>query len=404
MLIEFSVENYKCFKEKATFSMVADSELRKFNPDTVEPKDQLLNVAAIYGANASGKTSLTQAMLYFQVFAIASALSIHANQSIFFPRFRLDASYEDKPTLFKIVFLTGKTVYTYHLKVDRERVLEEFLYSEVNDEQNTIFERNLQDIRIFSAKPDSLKERTRLEIYQEQTRPNITFLSVGANLNVPEIQEVHKWLFNTLNVFSIDGKKDPIKNLSTWELLSKDPTFEQNLLKYFNLADISVKNIKIQKEELVFWHEGLDIKGEKIDIPFNFKDESDGTQRFFDLLGSIHIGLQAGRVLVLDELELHLHPLLTQALVKLFSNPKTNPRDAQLIFTTHTTELLIGDNFNLDQIWLVDRKGTPKASELYSLIDFQDLPDDDPESIKRQYLQGRFGAIPYIAGTPDLWE
>jgi len=405
MLIEFSVENFKCFKEKATFSMVADSDLRKLDFDKLDSKDQLLNVAAIYGANASGKSSFTDAIFFLKFFATASLKHIQANTPTFVVPFMLDLAYEDKPTSFEILFLIDNTQYEYKLSLNNEKVLNESLYQYVNEEKKAIFERDEKEIQVFSTNLESEKERLRLEIYKEQTRPNTSFLSVAAHLNVQEIKKPYQYLFMELAVIR-PNQLLPLP--SSEQLMTDSPQFKEKMLKYFNMVDISVVDIKRDeaKNKLLYYHEALDKTGQKTLVPFSQAEESEGTNRFFNMIGPIDIILKNSWSLIVDELELHLHPLLTQALVSLFSNPKTNPNKAQLIFTTHTTELLVGDNFNLDQIWFVDRKGTPKASELYSLSEFGDMPenidDNDPELIKRRYLQGRFGAIPHIGGIPEL--
>lgn len=428
MLIEFTVGNYRSFHEKVTLSMLATS--LKDSPELDENnifqagKYSLLRSAAVYGPNASGKSNLVRAMMFMRQFILESATKLQAGEKINVQRFKLDVGARDKPAFFQVIFLQGGTTYRYGFEVDEKSVLSEWLYRTVKRE-SYLFVREGNDFYISSRfKREAPKQ------VQRQTRPNALFLSVLAQFNSHIAKEVLDWFREKFR--GISGINDFSYFAYTLNRTEKDASFRQRVSKMLRLADVGIESVQVKTEADV--PENLRILIEKFQeaaLPqgqqlneVNFKrvetyhplfengkrvgketfdmgvEESDGTRKFFGLLGPFLDVLENGRVLAVDELEARLHPLLTRELVSLFSSPESNPHKAQLIFTTHDIGMLGASLLRRDQIWFME-KDLYGATKLYSLAEMKERKD--AQFLKR-YIEGRYGAVPYIAGLKAYIE
>jgi len=400
MLIEFSVGNYRSFKEVVTFSMVAASLVADNN--TVNGNNlfsatkeiELLKSAAVYGANASGKSNLVRAISFMKEFTINSAVGNRITNEIETESYRLNIESEKTSSYFEIVFIIGNTRYRYGFEVDRQRIKSEWLYQILRTKEAQLFDRQNNKIKVFSR----FSEGQSLE---NKTRKNALFLSVVAQFNGNIATDIVDW-FNELNIFnSLDD--DDYDNATIEALIEGHRT--QDLIGLVTSLDLGIKDIQMIKTpmpefpsiisyEVKTAHWKYDGEENRVDTEYFELDENEsaGTQKLFNISGLLINILQTGEILIVDELDARLHPLISCAIVKLFNSRITNPHNAQLIFTTHDTNLLSANMFRKDQIWFTekDRYG---ATDLYSLVEY-DIPDDAP--FEQDYIAGKYGAIPFI--------
>ncbi len=430
MLIEFSVGNFRSFKERVTLSFVAantkarDTYINKNNTISVKDKLTLLTSLAIYGANASGKSNMVMALAFMRHLVLSSANESQADEPLAVEPFRLSTETEDEPSFFEVVFLLDDVQYRYGFEVNRTQVISEWLFSFPSTKEATLFIREENTI-----KPSSrfFKEGKGLE---EKTRSNALFLSVASQFNGEIAQSILKW-FRRIGVVS--GLEDTLYRTFTIRQIIEGKHKNEiiQLVKSLDLGISEIEGIKLDKTQVALppsmpeelrtlllnnvgdkdWltvrtkHPKLDANGQQVDlVSFDMdQNESHGTQKAFYLAGPIMNALSQGRVLIIDEMEARLHPLLTQGLIRLFNSLETNPKHAQLIFTTHDTNLLSNKLFRRDQIWFVE-KDTFNASHLYSLaelkVDNSKVRND--ASFEEDYLQGRYGAIPFLGGIKTV--
>lgn len=406
MLIEFTVGNYRSFKEPVTLSMVAanlvsqDKSVDENNVFAVDEKLSLLKSAAIYGANASGKSNLAKALNFMVWFMVNSSRETQSTDEIDVEPFLLSTETERQPSFFELVFLIEGQKYRYGFEATSERVVAEWLYTVPKSRETNLFDRDLTHI-----KSSKVLQASGIE---PRTRPNALFLSVCAQFNVAIVERILAWLTKNLQVTS---GFDKIADLNRTISKLKSNLFQEKIVQLVKNLDLSITDIKVTA------HEIDKIYGSKEDFPEEFtlvhtmhkrfdKDnnpsanvnlllefhESEGTRKIFALAGTLIDVLAEGSILVIDELDAKLHPLITRSIIELFHKPKSNPNNAQLIFMTHDTNLLSNKIFRRDQIWFTekDRYG---ATALYSLAEYNIRNDDSFES---DYIKGKYGAVPYI--------
>jgi uncharacterized protein len=424
MLIEFTVGNYRSFREPVTLSMVASklvSQNQQLDENTIfEPPGgpRLLISAVIYGANAGGKSNLVAALDLLQWMILNSARLGQAVGGIPVEPFRLSTETLTRPSHFEIVFrtLTG-TQYRYGFEADRERVHREWLYHVPTIREALLFERQEDQVRLGAA----FKEGRGLA---EKTRPNALFLSVVAQFNGQIARYISNWFLDTEIISGLDDEKARLETLSGWH----DPDgFKEIALLLTNL-DLSIDDVRLEvdqrelarvQEAMPEWfssegehfipgayrvktvHSTYDAAGQPSgSAVFDLdRQESEGTRKLFALSGPLLAALGGGTPFVADEFDARLHPIMTRKLVELFNSRRTNPRSAQLIFTTQDASLLDNRLFRRDQIWFTekDRFG---ATHLYSLAEFKGVRND--ASFEKDYVRGRYGAIPFLGDLGRL--
>ena len=430
MLVEFSVENYRSIQEKQTLSMVAADNKTMLDSNTFSVPDnddlRLVTSAAIYGPNASGKSNLLKAIQVLKNLVINSASRMQIGDKLPVEPFRLNSESAKKPSSFEVIFIHNDIRYEYGVSLNRERVFEEWLIAYPNEIQENWFAREyLPDNPKFEPNEGykwsfgkGLKgEKRRI---QKFVRSNSLFISHAAQNNHPQLTEVFDFFQDEINI--------PIHNHANIEFtlsrFDEDDNFPFLVAKLLSEADIDISGIKIDKKPMpeginsfykdflkqkIEQHERADITIDEInkldiitihkmndsdqEVEFDIDDESDGTQRLFEIAGLWLYVLEYGEVILIDELDRSLHPVLSKALIKMFNNPEINKNNAQLIFTTHDTTLLDGEIFRPDQIWFTEKDNS--MTKLYSLFDFR--PREN-ESLQKGYLLGRYGAIPFING------
>jgi hypothetical protein len=422
MLIEFSVGNYRSFKDPVTFSMVAanlvakDKNLDANNVFAADKDLRLLKSAAIYGANASGKSNLARALSFMKQFMINSSKETQSTDEIGVEPFRLNTETEGKPSYFELVFLMDGIQYRYGFEATRERVTSEWLFYVPKVRETQLFERDFDTIRP-SKKYDA-------DGIQQRTRSNALFLSVSAQFNVELAERILEWLTDNLNIISglnarlyldytvkcftnNENRSDIVNFIKKLDLGISEIQVDQEDFPVDSLPDeipdeikklivkTGVKATSIGTEHRKFDREGKYQSLEKFDLG---NHESQGTQKVFAWAGPLINALKKGEVLIIDEFDASLHPLISLAIVEMFNSQETNSNNAQLIFITHDTNLLSNKIFRRDQIWFTE-KNRYGATDLYSLAEYKIRKDATFES---DYIKGRYGAIPYLGNLKHL--
>ena len=413
MLIEFSVENFRSIKDQANLTLVADSGKEKEQTHTLEVvvgsarPIALLRSAVVYGANASGKTNLLRALEAMQRIVLRSASEM---DRLPVTPFRFDVASEAKPTTFEVQFLVGGVRYQYGFSATPQCVVDEWLYAWPHGRVQTWFERSAKEVVKFGDKLIGDKA-----VWRRSTRPNALLLSTAVALNSKQLQPLFDWFKTHLHVavnggwannFTVEccsgGRKDRVIDvLRSADLAVSDVRLVEEEFSHDTLPDDmplaireamarELSDAKLVKPQLSHLAAG----GRAVEI--DLSEESDGTQKMFALAGPWIDALEKGHVIVVDELQGHLHPALVRFLIDLFHDPKRNSKGAQLIFSTHETSILSQEVFRRDQVWFCERQ-RELATTLFPLTDFR--PRKGVENLERSYLAGRYGGVPYLQPT-----
>lgn len=412
MLLQFKAINFQSIKEEAILSMVPSSD--KSHPENLahEGKRDALKSAAIYGANAAGKSAVIRAFVA-AIMAVRTSDTRNITQKIpgMVP-FKFDEETAQGPCSFEFYFVAQNGVpYRYGFTADADCVHEEYLYYYSSARPSRIFERG--DKFTYNQADESSFSK-----YEEKNTPNKLFLATATNWGNAKTAPAYQWLADSIDVYEPDFTMQTL----ALQAFEKD---EQGELKQFTLsllrqADINIDEIKVdivplsnQAKELVFTdsagnpvpqgqvkavriHAGHHVQsesGKEAKFFLDLNEESLGTKQLFWLSPILKEVFGKGKTMVIDELDRSLHPFLVQFLVELFHTPEINQTNAQLIFTTHDTTLLSLDTFRRDQIYFVEKDPHTAATELYSLDEFSVRKN---ENIEKGYLLGRYGAIPYL--------
>jgi hypothetical protein len=425
MLVEFRVSNFRSFNEEQTFSLVPGLD-RKHGDNLIDAGGlKLLKCASVYGANASGKSNLVKALNVMEHFICVSATQMNQGDKIpGVAPFRLSSATAGQPSRFVTIVALGGTLYEYGFSATAERVLEEWLAAgPARGKKRLWFKRSWdhsKDAEWFFDEP-LIEEQA---VLRERTRDNGLVLSRGAEQNVKPLSDLFLWFFRRLWVLDLSQDPSGLVN-ATARRIRKSGKFEQRVVGLLKDADVGIEGIQIEDgpppepEVIEFIRKQLPkTDSAKLDQEFfsspsiqtlhrvrdtgalvRFgmeEDESKGSQRFFALAGPLVDALEKGAVVVVDELDCSMHPLLTRKLIELFQSPTANTKGAQLVFTTHDSTLMIPSLFRRDQIWLVE-KNAAGASQLRSLYDFR--KPRSSEAFQKNYLAGRYGAVPNFGPT-----
>ena len=370
-----------------------DKKLDRTNLFAVDKDLKLLKSAAIYGANASGKSNLAQALSFMKWFAINSSKETQSTEKINVEYFRLSTETESEPSFFEIVFVLDGQQYRYGFEADRDRVVSEWLFYVPKVRETKLFERENNRFSISKTyKADGIQQRT---------RDNALFLSVSAQFNVKIAENILEWLTNQLKIIS--GLDDKAYLDYTVNCLIEEKNKDE-IIQLIKKLDLGVGEIQVEPTigeiKVKTVHKKFDSEGNYISTEiFNLeRQESEGTQKVFALAGFLVDVLKNGQVLIVDELDARLHPLISRAIIELFNSNESNPNQAQLIFMTHDTNLLSNKIFRRDQIWFTE-KNRYGATDLYSLAEYKVRNDASFES---DYIKGRYGAVPYTGNLDSL--
>ena len=413
MLWQFTVKNYKTFKDKATLSLIASSYDKKTREAENIYLDEVLNKrilksAVVYGANASGKSTLVNAIAFMRLFVLRSSKG-QQGDSIEVDPFRLNVATENKPSEFEVIFSFNHVLYRYGYETTQEEIISEWLYYKPKTKEVELFYRDGDQIDFH----ESLFSKGKMVATQGLVRKNALLVSVAAQFNEEQATAVVNW-FRNLRVISTlreyysqrftinrTKKTDDKQKLLTLlkdadfgiqdievELMTEDtiPSHYPPSLRNKLIADLKEGNIE-RVNDILLSHRKYGKGNEYVhNVPFSLdKDESSGTQKYFNLLGPILDVLENGQVLVVDELDAQLHPNLLCRIISLFHSTEMNHKNAQLIFNTHDTNLLDSGLFRRDQIWFTD-KDKYGAAKLYSLADFSSEEVRKNEAFEKNYI------------------
>lgn len=430
MLIDFRVKNFRSIQGEQTFSLEADggcSELPDVlrQPDGLAAGMKLLPAAAVFGPNASGKTTLMRAMTAMDQMVLRSFSTSEEEQSpihLFVP-FLLDDAAADEPVEMEMTFVSEGVRYRYGFAIQHKMVVRETLHAWPKGKEALIFERiGRKGISEASLKVGSTIEggEERARTVAEQTHPQSLFVSTGQKLNHPAVSPVFDWFRHKLRTvdhtmplhrhYSADqflkdeGARSFTNELMRWADLG---ITEMNVVKREQVDDPELRELPVQlRRRIAPEHsiEGLHASscGRAIALDL-MEDESHGTQRIFGLAGPLRDVLLNGRTLVVDELSTGFHHWMVRQLVSLFQSPETNPQGAQIIFTSHDPLLLDLTLLRRDQIYFV-KKDSAGSSEWYSLADIDEPPRKDAVQLHKQYLSGAYGAIPHLGDLGELTQ
>lgn len=405
MFVKFSVQNFLSFKDLNSLELIA-SNITQHEENTIDTKQyKLLKSVAIFGANASGKSNLFKAMQFARDFVLSSSKESQANEKIHVTPFLLSTKTESEPSLFEFVFLKNNTKYRYGFRLNNSIVVDEWLFAASKVKESLLFERHEQDIKVGAK----FKEGSKII---ELTRKNALFLSVVAQFNGKIAESIIEWFYGlriitglqTYNSVTIEYLKALENKKEFMAILNiADPSIQDFQFKELDIEK-APKYIKEELErikalgakyelmpEIKTYHNKYNDKNNvagTVEFDFN-KNESKGTQHLFSLTGPILDTIENSNILVIDEFECNLHPLISRFLIKLFHLKNKN---AQFIFNTHDTKLLNNKYFRRDQIYFVD-KDQFGGSSLYSLYDYNIRYD---RTFDKDYLEGKYKAIPFI--------
>lgn len=431
MLLSFRFGNFRSFRDEQEFSFVRGTYT---GPPAEAPAadgprswDERVGViAGLYGPNASGKSNVLKALKFMRDAVYNSYQTWKPGAAIPLATFKLEPAYDGEPSLFETTFVFRRIRFQYGFRLTRKEVVGEWLYAYPSARRQIWFERDIssRDVYYFGK---SFAGRNR--VIADLTRRDSLFLSAAVANNHKQADSVGHWIRAHLTDASPDNKFE--RTQYTADLSRTDDDRWHRVTELMKFADLGICAARVRQEKLAgnererlrrlarstatgagldgsqgveelidqalrvieFGHNGSD--GKEL-VYFPFEDESLGTQVWFSLIGPVLRALKFGDTLVIDELDASLHPHLTSEILSIFRDPRRNPRQAQLVFSSHDTTLLgslLGQKqISRDQVWFTE-KDRDGASTLYPLTDYAPRIS---ENFERGYLQGRYGAVPFL--------
>ncbi|NCC53314.1 MAG: hypothetical protein EOM20_19175 [Spartobacteria bacterium] len=422
MIIQFSVSNYRCFRGLQTLNLTATGD-KLLSGNCIDAElpgltgKRWLKGVGIYGANASGKSTVLDALNALMRLVLTSAKVTDAKEPVqYIEPFGLCPDDPKPPTAFGLVFVAEGIRYEYRVAATCERIWHESLRAFPSAREQVWYSRDWDteaSVYVWTPeRPTGFRRDPQLEGY---TLRNMLFLSKAVANNREELQSVYDWFKERLRFFNLGAHHRLSHNYTLRQVEEKteyaerivallrhadigvsgagaveNPPDEETLEKYINSAPEDVRE-QLRKRKWItpeLTHQGAGA----FDIPLPWDTESAGTQRLFALAGPWLDILHQGFVVCVDELETSMHPLMVRELMRLFMSEKENAHGAQLIFTTHNPLLLDTTLIRRDQAWFTD-KDEEGVAHLYPLTDYSPRRG---ESLVRGYLSGRYGAVPFI--------
>lgn len=426
MLIEFRFKNYRSFRDEAVLSMEAIGLLSFKNCLIEQNNMKLLPGAAIYGKNGGGKSNVIRAFWLAVQFIRNAQRMQHEKALVPVIPFSLNDYSVKEPTEFEFDYISNGIKYWYSFAATRERIVRESLYHAPKGQKAQVFVREGQT---FTFTEDKAKRK----LISETVAENQLFFSIACTMNDAICVNAMKWFRENI-FFSRDYTDIPRQLLEYYD----DSSMLKAISDYAKTADFGIEEMQFEIEnreigaDLDFpedvpdgmkaaltsfiqilsetsnnsegrlkmsqvkakaKHKGINAKGEEELYNIELEDESDGTRKLMSIAPAIESVLTKGGVLLVDELERELHPMLVNFIIAKFQSKRSNPNGAQIIFTTHNTELMNLEFMRKDQIYFADKRKSDGVSELYSVTDFNTKTTDN---IRKGYLVGKYGATPNI--------
>ncbi len=414
MLLEFRVNNYRSIKDTEVFSMISSEEVHSFQVN----KYHLLQTAVLYGANASGKSNILRAFSFMKNYVLNTKKVMQSIDKLPYDPFLLNTETEDSSSLFEIIFIIDNIKYRYGFEADKNTVYSEWLFEDQTGKKEAkLFQRDRDD-KIFYINPERFKEGSGLKAQENQL-----FIWKCDQEGGEISRKIFNWFLNLTYLNGIDFEKYITDTIN--ELQNKNT--RDDIIKLLKAADLGINSFSITEEELPkdyiakislsdnfkgiienepnrevvivktntkhTQYDEANLPVEK-EVTFNlYEHESLGTSKFFSLTAPILGAIKQGSLLIIDELDASLHPLLTKKLISLFHDKNINKNNAQLIFTTHDTNLLNTRFFSREQVWLIE-KDSFSSTHSNSLLEFKGIRPT--ENFEKNYIMGKYGAIPYL--------
>jgi AAA15 family ATPase/GTPase len=436
MLLEFKVSNYRSIGEEQTLSLVPAPKQKDYLVNVIaKGKYEALNAISIYGANESGKSNLLKSMSLLDMLIHTSA-RISSTTRLPYDPFLLREGWTEKPTILEISFVDEGNRYRYGCAYNATEIKREWLFRKSTGREVSLFERAGDTIEVSAGYRGSKRI---IDAAIEATRTNALFLSTCDMLNVEEAKAIMRWLSHFSMIDGLNTEMEEIKTVELWQseeyrekIKAYLASLSLNVLgvdvatKEFDeseLPDDMPQHIKLQLARslkgkqsytVLAEHRMYDHEAKPTSRTHSWKweeRESSGAQKAFQLSGPVLWALANGGVLIIDEIEATLHPMMTLNTIETFLNKESNPNQAQLIFATHDTNLLSYSKLRRDQICFAE-KNTWESTELFALSDFvyfgekngtfkseKERPDSDKE---KRYFEGRYGAIPMLGNFQNL--
>ena len=411
MLIQFRFKNFKSFRDDTILDLSATKITEHSDRVISAGYDKLLPTAAIFGANASGKSNVIEAFRYMMTYVIESFSyggdpndRKTKNKKLKYTPFLFDSASRDAESSFEVYFMgteeRGYKSYNYGFTLNQDGVIEEWLNSKAKTarEYKQVFYRNGNELDL-SGLPTKSQELIRISLNKEAL-----IVSLGAKLKVTKLKSIRDWFYNT----NFTNFGNPYENVFLSSLIpdgfAENKSVQDKVVAYFSSFDSSIIGFHtevLKGEDEDHRHVKIDaihcmVNGGTASIPL--EEESDGTLKMFALYPALQDTLENGGVLFVDELNARLHPLLVRSFLITFLNPEINSKHAKLVFTTHDSWQLSNNLLRRDEIWFTE-KDDSGVSALYSLADFVDedgIKIRKDESYEKNYLLGKYGAIPTL--------
>ncbi len=416
MLIQFNFKNFKSFRDEATLDLSA-TKINEYSDRVVSVgNEKVLPIAAIFGANAHGKSNVLEALRYMHLYVIKSLgfggdseEKRDKNKFLKPNPFLFDSNSKNAESSFEVYFIDseedGSKTYNYGFTISKDGINEEWLNYKSKSSRGSykrIFYRNtLNDELDLSGVPQRIQENIKISLERETL-----IVSLGAKLKVAKLKHIRNWFMN--NNFADFGR--PVESFFLSRMIpahfATDNAVQQKVVEYLSAFDPSIIgfNVEILKADNDESDDHLKIDAIHKVIDSNktetmpLQNESSGTLKMFALYPMIQDVLENGGVFFVDELNARLHPLLVRTFLITFLNPAINKNHAQLVFTTHDSWQLSGNGLRRDEIWFTE-KDADGVSTLYSLASFIDedgVKIRKDENFEKNYLLGKYGAIPSL--------
>ena len=398
MISKFSFQNFKSYRDETVFDFQAVA-IPEFDDTLIKRKSvsALLPVSVVYGPNGGGKSNFLMALISLISVVVKPIAQLEKTRTSVFQQhtkirpFAFDVSSKNEPTVFDLFFRTEEKEFRYYLSVKDYEIIDECLYwrAYTGKKTATVFERERGIIELGSG--------IRSKSINTEVNPKMPYLSfLAINYDIPVIAEAQKWFESCI-----------IKNYANWKAelsiyVQEDDFWKSSILTCLNDMGIDISDYRFDDNENQFYLQ-REVLGQKFEL--NYEDESAGTKKLFTMIPFILLALQQGRLVIVDELDAKLHPKLLRYIISLFKNTKINKYGAQLLFTSHDLTTMNNKVFRRDEIWFAALNEL-KSSEIYSLYDFRTEKEDhvnNTASYSKQYLEGRYGADPYLRNILH-WE
>ncbi|EDN69840.1 RloA [Beggiatoa sp. PS] len=417
------VSNYRSIGDEQILSLVPSERKEYLNNIIEQGQYKALNAIGIYGNNASGKSNVLNAIELLDKLLYLSARS-HSTTKLPYQPFLLREGYELKPTKLEITFILDEKRYRFGLEYNKNEILREWLYCQKATQMEVMLFEREGDIIEVSSEYQGSPELMNAAI--EATRDNSLFISTCDMLNIASAKLIFKWFDKLVSINGIKTEREEMTTVHLWE----NKEYRNKIKEYLKLLNLDIHNLDILIEDIdvskllsnldentknqltqefqgaqgfktMTVHQAYNEQGNPLTRLKSWdldEHESEGTKKAFHLSGPIIRTLSEGGILVIDEIEAKMHPMMTINAINLFLNKATNPYGAQIIFATHDTNLLTYCPLRRDQINFVE-KNHWEATEIYALSDFSyfaqtsEHPDVDKE---KSYFEGRYGAIPAL--------